>query len=103
MTSDNPTSSTPRPLASRRGRPRLPAGSAALLMPLILSVMMTCVVSAIATARGIGLTPDFAGAFLKLWPAAWGLSWLVAFPTLLLTLPLVRRVVAALVEPPAAG
>jgi hypothetical protein len=30
---------------------------------------------------------------------AWGLSWLIAFPVLLLILPLVRRIVAALVEP----
>jgi hypothetical protein len=30
---------------------------------------------------------------------AWGLSWLVAFPTLLLVLPLVRRAVARIVAP----
>jgi hypothetical protein len=29
---------------------------------------------------------------------AWGLSWIVAFPTLLLVLPLVRRATRALVE-----
>lgn len=70
---------------------------AGIVMPLVLSVLMTFVVSGIATIRSLGLGPDF----LATWPAAWGLSWLVAFPTLLLVLPLVRRVVAALVEVPA--
>ncbi len=51
--------------------------------------------SLIATIRAIGLTEDF----LARWLPAWGLSWLVAFPTLLLVLPLVRRIVNALVEP----
>jgi hypothetical protein len=31
---------------------------------------------------------------------AWGLSWMVAFPTLLLILPMVRRLTALLVELP---
>ncbi|WP_411970259.1 DUF2798 domain-containing protein [Mesorhizobium sp. BH1-1-4] len=30
---------------------------------------------------------------------AWGLSWLVAFPTLILVLPMVRRIVGVLCEP----
>jgi hypothetical protein len=34
------------------------------------------------------------------WPTAWALSWLVAFPTLLMVLPLVRRIVALVVESP---
>jgi hypothetical protein len=35
---------------------------------------------------------------LHVWLGAWGLSWLVAFPTLLLVLPVVRRATDALVE-----
>jgi len=31
--------------------------------------------------------------------SAWMASWLVAFPTLLVVLPVVRRIVAALVQP----
>lgn len=76
---------------------KLPARFAGFVMPLVLSVLMTFVVSAIATARSLGLGPDFAAT----WPMAWGLSWLVAFPTLLLVLPLVRRIVGLLVEAPA--
>jgi hypothetical protein len=30
---------------------------------------------------------------------AWGASWLVAFPSLLIVMPVVRRIVAAIVEP----
>jgi hypothetical protein len=32
---------------------------------------------------------------------AWFLSWLVAFPTLLLVLPVVRRIVGLVVQQPA--
>lgn len=74
---------------------RLPARHAVIVMPLILSIMMTFVVSAIATARNLGLGPGFFGN----WMTAWGLSWVVAFPTLLLVLPVVRRMVGMIVAP----
>lgn len=74
---------------------RLPARSAALVMPLILSVLMTFIVSAISTLRSIGVSPAFA----QTWLGAWGVSWIVAYPALLLVLPLVRRIVGWLVEP----
>lgn len=73
----------------------LPPSAAAWLMPLVLSLLMTFVVSAISTLRALGPGPDF----LAAWPGAWMLSWLVAFPALLLVLPLVRRIVAWLVAP----
>ncbi|MDO9709900.1 DUF2798 domain-containing protein [Paracraurococcus lichenis] len=82
-------------------RPRLgklPPRSAAFLLPLILSVVMTCVVSGVATLRALGPTAEA----MRAWPAAWALSWPVAFPTLLLALPVVRRVVSLLVAPPPA-
>ena len=75
---------------------KLPARYAGLIMPLALSVLMTFVVSAIATLRSLGPGPDF----LAMWPTAWALSWVVAFPTLLLVLPVVRRIVGLVVEPP---
>lgn len=80
---------------STRTFKRLPARSAGFVMPLVLSILMTFVVSGIATLRSLGPT----NAFLTTWPAAWGLSWLVAFPTLIMLLPLVRRIVGWLVEP----
>ncbi|MGA0562119.1 DUF2798 domain-containing protein [Ancylobacter sp. VNQ12] len=86
----------PSPSSTRSSSFRLPARYAGILMPFVLSVLMTFVVSAIATLRSLGPGPDF----LSTWPTAWGLSWLVAFPTLLLVLPLVRRIVGLLVETP---
>lgn len=74
---------------------RLPARYAAFVMPLFLSIVMTFVVSAISTLKSLGLN----AAFLATWPTAWGLSWLVAFPTLLLVLPVLRWLVGLVVEP----
>ncbi len=79
-----------------RTRRKLPARYAAVIMPLVLSVLMTFVVSAISTMKSLGPT----SAFIATWPAAWAISWLVAFPTLLAVLPLVRRIVASVVEAP---
>ena len=76
------------------GRPKLPARYAAIVMPFLLSLLMTCIISFISTWYGIGLVPDFAG----IWLGSWGLSWMVAFPTLLVVLPIVRRITAAIVE-----
>ncbi|WP_298210490.1 DUF2798 domain-containing protein [Acidovorax sp.] len=74
---------------------KLPARYAGTVMPLILSVLMTCVVSLISTLRGVGWGPHF----LNVWPSAWALSWLVAFPVLLLVLPIVRKLTALVVQP----
>ena len=76
---------------------RLPARYGEVVMPFILSVLMTFVVSGIATLKALGASPEM----LSVWPVSWGLSWLVAFPTLLVILPLVRRLVALVVAPPA--
>jgi Protein of unknown function (DUF2798) len=80
----------------RNRRKKLPARYAGLVMPLLLSILMTAVVSLVSSWHGLGLVPGFVG----LWLSAWAWSWAVAFPTLLLALPLVRRMTAALVEPP---
>jgi len=73
---------------------KLPKYYHAVVMPLILSLFMTCVVSAISVVRVQGLT---VGALIA-WPSAWALSWLIAFPVLLLVLPTVKRISAAVVE-----
>ena len=84
---------------SLKPRRRLPARYAAVMTPLVLSIIMTFVVSAISTWLSLGLSPDF----LAVWSTAWGLSWLVAFPTLLSVLPLVRVIVGWIVEPAGAA
>lgn len=82
--------------SSSSRRRKLPARYAGIVMPLLLSILMTCIVSLISTWRGIGPVPGF----WRIWLGSWAWSWLVAFPTLLLVLPLVRRATAALVEAP---
>jgi hypothetical protein len=88
---------TPSPVPRSRGK--LPARYAAIVMPLVLSVLMSFVVSGISTLRSLGPTP----AFVATWPGTWAISWLVAFPTLLAVLPLVRKIVALAVEAPSSS
>ena len=82
--------------SSRRffGLRKLPAGYAGIVMPLLLSILMTFIVSLISTLHSIG----FGRGLVQVWMGAWGLSWIIAFPTLLLVLPLVRSATRALVE-----
>ena len=53
------------------------------------SICMSCVVSGVSVLNTAGVTNDF----FELWMAAWMKSWAVAFPTLLVIAPLVRRFV----------
>lgn len=75
---------------------KLPARFAGLVMPFLLSILMTFIVSLISTLRSVGMVDHFT----SVWMGSWALSWLVAFPTLLVVLPLVRRLTGMLVEPP---
>lgn len=81
-------------MTANTNRRKLPARYAAIVSPLVLSVLMTFIVSLISTLKGVGVQPGF----LSLWMTAWGLSWLVAFPTLLIVLPTVRRIVGFLCQ-----
>ena len=77
-------------------RRKLPARYASIVMPFILSIMMTFIVSLIATAKSLGVThPHLASS----WMTAWALSWVVAFPVLLAILPVVRKMVAMVCHP----
>jgi|RhiMethySRZTD1v2_1073278.scaffolds.fasta_scaffold401281_2 uncharacterized protein DUF2798 len=86
------------PSHPRRSR-KLPASFNAVAMPFVLSVLMSGIVSGVSTLKNIGFAADL----LIQWLGAWSMSWSIAFPTLLLILPLVRRIVAVLVEPVGAG
>jgi hypothetical protein len=63
-------------------------------MPFFLSLMMSGIISFISTLRSIG----WQAMTLPGWLGAWGLSWGVAFPTVLLLLPVVRRLTAMVVQ-----
>jgi hypothetical protein len=58
----------------------------------LLSFLMVAVVTGIATVRTTGIGPETPA----LWWGAFLVSWPVAFPTVLLVAPLVRRAVARL-------
>ena len=75
-------------------RPRFHMRHAPIVMALLLSIAMTMVVSAVSTLRGVGLGPEF----LSVWLSSWGLSWIVAFPPVLVILPLARRMTGWLCE-----
>jgi hypothetical protein len=70
----------------------MPPRFAPFLFGLLLSGMMSFLVSGVATFRALGAVDGFLG----FWVAAWLPSWAVAFPTVLVAAPLVRRIVAAL-------
>jgi len=80
---------------STRGMRKLPPQYAGIVMPLLLSLLMTFIVSFISTSHAIGFVPELPYA----WLSAWVLSWLVAFPVLLVVLPVVRRLTSLLVHP----
>jgi hypothetical protein len=84
----NPTSPT------LFGLRKLPARYAAVVMPLFLSILMTSIISLISTLKGVGWRPGFS----DVWLGSWALSWVVAFPVLLLALPLVRRLTSLVVR-----
>jgi Protein of unknown function (DUF2798) len=75
---------------------KLPPQYAAIMLPLVLSVVMTFIASGISTLSALG----FSAEFLRAWSLSWALSWAIAFPTLLVVLPLARRIVALLVAAP---
>ncbi len=66
-----------------------PKRLAPVVFGFMLSGLMSFIVSLVATVRAAGLTDGF----VALWMSAWLPSWLVAFPTVLLVAPAVRRFV----------
>lgn len=68
--------------------------AADIIMPVLLSTLMTLVVSLVTTFTALGL----AGFTLPGWLQAWGMSWLIAYPTLLQVLPLVRRLTGLIIR-----
>jgi Protein of unknown function (DUF2798) len=75
---------------------RLPAKYNLVAIPLVLSTLMSFIISGVSTWRALGMVEGFVGK----WMHAWGFSWVVAFPTVLFLLPVVRKIVGSFVEPP---
>lgn len=74
--------------------PKLPAKYATVLMPLILSGLMSGTISMINLWKNLGFIDDF---FVK-WLGVWLFSWMIAFPAIMLFLPLVRRIIGVFVD-----
>lgn len=68
----------------------IPPRLAPVVFGLLLSGFMSLIVSGVATLRALGVVPGFFG----LWMSAWVSSWLIAFPSVLVIAPVVRRLVA---------
>lgn len=81
--------------------PKLPGKWALIIIPFILSCLMSGIISMINLLRTVGWNDDF----VELWLHNWMLSWMFAFPIVLLLLPVVRRLTALFVDmkgPPSA-
>ncbi|WP_293576102.1 DUF2798 domain-containing protein [Phaeobacter sp.] len=72
----------------------LPARFAPVLFGLILSGIMSCIVTGVATLKTVGFSRDFVAS----WMSSWSFSWPVAFAVVLFVAPAVRRLVARLVR-----
>lgn len=75
---------------------KLPPKAQTVVFPMILSLLMSGVVSAVATLNAVGLVD---GILLKILHA-WEFSYVIAFPAAFLLVPVVRRIVAVVVEIP---
>ena len=66
------------------------------LMPLILSGIMSGAISCFNIYLKIGAAQGFLG----IWLHAWSLSWLMAFPLIMIMLPIVRKLLSKIVAQP---
>lgn len=74
---------------------RIPRHHAPRLLAFFTSLIMSCIMSMVVTFLNLGLVDNF----LQLWLHAWLSAFLVAFPTILLVLPIARRLVDACTHP----
>ena len=74
--------------------PRLPAKWALIIIPFILSCLMSGIISFINMLRTLGWIEGF----ISLWLHNWMISWAFAFPIVLLLLPFVRNLTGLLVD-----
>ncbi|MCB1754923.1 MAG: DUF2798 domain-containing protein [Gammaproteobacteria bacterium] len=70
----------------------MPARYAPLLFSAILSAIMVCIVSAFVLLISQGIQPGFFGQWVK----SCLTTWPVAFPTVAIVAPLVRRIVGSI-------
>ena len=67
----------------------IPAKYGQVTFIFLVSICMSCIVSGVSVLN----TAGFVEAFFGLWMTAWFKSWVIAFPSLLIIAPFVRRFV----------
>ena len=73
--------------------PKLPAKYAGV-MPLLLSGLMSGTISMLNLWKNLGMIDGF----LSKWFSIWLFSWAIAYPTVLIFLPIVRRLTGLIVD-----
>lgn len=74
--------------------PKLPPKYALIVAPLLMSGMMSGIICMVNLWRATGWSMQT----LKAWPGAWIIAWAVAFPTVMLVMPLVKKITGKLVR-----
>jgi len=82
-------------IATIRMPAMIPARLSRAVFCLIMSGLMSCIVTGIATVKAIGFGPSTLGD----WMASWAFCWPIAFTVILLFGPVVQRFVNRLVRP----
>ena len=75
-------------------KPFLPKRLEPYAFGLLLSGMMSFLVSGLSTALAAGVHANFP----QLWLSAWLPSWAIAFPSVLVVAPFVRRILSRIVR-----
>ncbi len=73
----------------------IPARFAHTVFGLIMSGLMSCIVTGVATVKAIGFGPTTTSD----WMASWAFCWPIAFAVILTLGPFVKRLVERLVRP----
>ncbi len=76
--------------------PKLPARWALAVVPFMLSCLMSGIISFVNMLRNLGW---FEG-FIALWIHNWMISWAIAFPIVVMLLPIVRKCAGLIVDMP---
>ncbi len=71
----------------RLDRFKLHPGMMHILVPFFLSCSMSCIISFVSTLLSVG----FDHFMVTEWLSAWMISWSIAFPSVLILLPIMRR------------
>jgi hypothetical protein len=77
---------------------KLPARMYQYVLPFVMTGLLTSVVCAVSPFRVAGLI-----GLEEKWFSIWLITWAIAFPTLVIIMPLVKLIVSSIVEVPGPG